>query len=162
MRWEGRKSWSWHSEKAFIWTPKGTLEKTDSLDLMFPGCDAWNNCMILWLKQDRWTEEPGLVMTRLSHWIHSPQSYPTSRLVCLLAQLCPTICDPMDCSLPGSSVHGILQAGILEWVAIPSSRGSSQPRDRTHVSCVSCTAGRFSTTSATWEAPNVSSLVSKM
>ena len=38
-------------------------------------------------------------------------------------QLCTTLCDPMDCSLPGSSVHGILQAGILEWVAMPSSRG---------------------------------------
>ena len=41
------------------------------------------------------------------------------------AQSCPTLCDPMDCSLPGSSVHGILQARILEWVATPSSRGSS-------------------------------------
>ena len=44
--------------------------------------------------------------------------------------------DSMDCSLPGSSVHGILQARILEWVAIPFSRGSSQPRDRTQVSCI--------------------------
>ena len=49
-------------------------------------------------------------------------------------QQCLTLCDPMDCSLPGSSVHGILQAKILEWVAIPFSRGSSQPRERTHVS----------------------------
>ena len=46
--------------------------------------------------------------------------------------------DPMDCSPPGSSIHGILQARILEWVAISSSRGSSQHRDQTHVSCVSC------------------------
>ena len=46
----------------------------------------------------------------------------------LVAQSCPTVCDPMDCSLPGSSVHGILQARILEWVAIPFSRGSSQAR----------------------------------
>ena len=44
--------------------------------------------------------------------------------------------DPMDCSLPGFSVHGILQARILEWVAMPFSRGSSQPRDRTSVSCI--------------------------
>ena len=42
-----------------------------------------------------------------------------------LLQLCLTLCDPVDCSLPGSSVHGVLQAGILEWVAIPTSRGSS-------------------------------------
>jgi len=48
----------------------------------------------------------------------------------------------MDCSPSGSSVHGIFQARILEWVAISSSRGSSQPRDRTHVSCI---AGRFFT-----------------
>ena len=46
-----------------------------------------------------------------------------------LLQLFPTLCDPMDCSLLGSSVHGILQARILEWVAMPSSRGSSGPRD---------------------------------
>ena len=44
------------------------------------------------------------------------------------------MCDPVDCSLPGPSVHGILQARILEWVAMPSSRGSSRPRDRTQVS----------------------------
>ena len=56
-------------------------------------------------------------------------------------QSCPTPCDPMDCSPPGSSVHGILQARILQCVAMPSFRGSSQSRDRTYVSCVSC-AGR--------------------
>ena len=50
------------------------------------------------------------------------------------AQLCLTLCDPMDCSLPGSSVHGIFQARILEWVAIAFSRGSSQPRAQTQVS----------------------------
>ena len=47
----------------------------------------------------------------------------------LVTQSCPTLCNPMDCRPPGSSVHGILQARILEWVAMPSSRGSSQPRD---------------------------------
>ena len=51
-----------------------------------------------------------------------------------LAQSCLTLCHPMDCSLPGSSVYGILQTSILEWVAIPISRGSSQPMDRTQVS----------------------------
>ena len=53
-----------------------------------------------------------------------------------LLQSCPTLCDPMDRSPPGSSVHGILQARILEWIAISSSRGSSQPRDRTCFSCL--------------------------
>ena len=56
--------------------------------------------------------------------------------LCLQAQSCPTLCDPM--SLPGSSVHGIFQAKILEWVAISFSRGSSQLRDWTHISGVSC------------------------
>ena len=51
-----------------------------------------------------------------------------------VAQSCLTLCDPMDCSLPGSSIHGIIQARELEWVAIAFSRGSSQPRDRTWVS----------------------------
>ena len=51
-----------------------------------------------------------------------------------VSQSCLTLCDPMDCSLPGSSVCGILQARILEWAAVPFSRGSSQPRDRTQVS----------------------------
>ena len=48
-------------------------------------------------------------------------------------QSCPTLCDPVDCSPPGSSVHGVLQARILEWVAISFSKGSSQPTDRTQV-----------------------------
>ena len=64
-----------------------------------------------------------------------------------------SLCDPMDCSPPGSSVHGILQTRILEWVAMPSSRGSSWARDRTLVSCVSCIASGFFTHWATWEAP---------
>ena len=51
-----------------------------------------------------------------------------------VTQLCPTLCNPMGCSLQGSFVHRILQAGILEWVAIPFSRGSSRPKDQTGVS----------------------------
>ena len=62
---------------------------------------------------------------------------------------CLTLCSAMDCSLPGSSGHWILQARILEWVAIPFSRGSSQPRNRTGVSCV---ASGFFTSWATREA----------
>ena len=58
--------------------------------------------------------------------------------------------NPMDCSLSGSSVHGD-SPGVLEWIAIPSSRGSSQPRDQTHVSYISYMAGGFFATSATWE-----------
>ena len=60
-----------------------------------------------------------------------------------VVQSCSTFCNPMDCSLSGSSVHGILQARILEWVAIPSSRGSSQPRDPTQVSRTGIAGGFF-------------------
>ena len=70
--------------------------------------------------------------------------------ICVLgAQSCPTLCNPRHCSPPGSSVHGILQARVLEWVAIPFSRGSSWPRNRTWVSYI---AGRFFTVWATREA----------
>ena len=65
-----------------------------------------------------------------------------------VAQSCPTLCNPMDCSLPGSSVHGIFQARIQEWVAISFSRGSSQLRDQTQVSCI---VGRHFTVWATRE-----------
>ena len=64
-------------------------------------------------------------------------------------QLCLTLCDPIDCSPPGSSVHRILQARILEWVVMHSSRESSQPRDQSRVSCVSYIAGVFFTHEAT-------------
>ena len=63
----------------------------------------------------------------------------------MCAQSCPTLCDSMDCSPPGSSAHGIFLARILEWVAISSSRGSPRPRNRNCVFCDSCIAGRFFT-----------------
>ena len=74
---------------------------------------------------------------------------PLWKVKVLGVQSCLTFCHPMDCSPPGSSVHGIFQARILEWVAMPSSRGSSKPRDRTRVSS---TAGRLFTVLATREA----------
>ena len=60
-------------------------------------------------------------------------------------QSCPTLFDTVEYSFPSSSIHGSLQAGILEWVSMLSSRGSSQPRDQTHISNGSCIAGRFFT-----------------
>ena len=68
-------------------------------------------------------------------------------------QSCLILCNPMDYSLPGSSVHGILQARILEWVAISFSRGSSGPRDWTQVSWVFCIGRWILYHGATWEAP---------
>ena len=100
-----------------------------------------------------------------SKWVQNHQQHETVKsTVCVIQQatpLCfpsPPKClslngvqlgDPKDCSPPGSSVHGTHQARILEWVAIPFSRGSSWPRDQIQVSCV---AGRFFTIWATWEA----------
>ena len=80
-------------------------------------------------------------MWPLSSWSHDDFPLGSSRKekhVC--AQSYPTLCNPTGCSLPGSSVHGSLQARILEWVAISSSKGSSQPRDGICVSFVSCIA----------------------
>ena len=67
----------------------------------------------------------------------------------LVAQWYPTVCNPMDCSLPGSSIHGILQARILEWVTIPFFRGSSWPRDWIHVSWTASSFFTFWTTRET-------------
>ena len=89
-----------------------------------------------WFKvwgQTAWIQTPALTLTYpqktivRTKWINISKESE-------VAQLCPTLCNPLDCSLPGSSVHGILQARILEWVAISFSRGSSRPRDRTRVS----------------------------
>ena len=73
--------------------------------------------------------------------------------VCSVTQLCPTLCDLMDCSLPGSSVHGILQTRTLEWIAISSSRGSSRPRDQACVSGISCIGRQVFYHCATCEVP---------
>ena len=72
------------------------------------------------------------------------------------AQSCPTLCNPMDYSPTGSSFYGLFQVKKLEWAAISFSNGSSRSRDRTHISCISYTEGRFFATWATWGAPCVS------
>ena len=71
-----------------------------------------------------------------SHLLSALLVQPSAHVNAKSPQPCPALCDPMDCSPPGSSVHGLLQVRTLEWVAMLSSRGSSQPRDRTHVSCI--------------------------
>ena len=103
-------------------------------------------------------EEPGGLqsygVTKSQMWLHDFlfTSLQTIHwfLPIFVAQSCPTLCDPMDCSLSGSSVHGIFQARVLEWIAISFSRGSSRPRNRTQVSRI---AGRRFTIWATREAP---------
>ena len=92
-----------------------------------------------------WTEEPGRLQ---SMWAKSLQS-------------CPALYAPVDCHLPGSSVHGILQAKILERVAMSSSRGSFWPRDRASSLTSPALTGGFFTTSATWEGPRLESMASQ-
>ena len=125
-----------------------------------------------------WTSPPGssvhgILQERILEWVVNPfsraSSWPRDRtcisdilslkkrkrslgtmcMCMLVAQLYRTFCDPMDCSPPCSSVHGILQARILKCGAIPFYRGSSGPRDRTHISCI---VGRYFIIWATGEA----------
>ena len=84
--------------------------------------------------------------------INSASSDRCEQKVKVVTPSCLTLCDPMDCRPPSSSVHGILQARILEWVAIAFFKGSSQPKDQTWVSYI---AGRFFTVWATREAGKV-------
>ena len=106
---------------------------------------GYTDCLIIWI-----VKIPSLVKV-LTVWIsyfsfllHPSLEYMFFILlqVVLITQLCPTSCNPVDCSPPGSSVHGILQVRILQWAAIPFSRGSFQLRDWTQVSCIT---GRFFT-----------------
>ena len=83
-------------------------------------------------------------------WTHR-NGYAFFMCVCVCARSCLTLCNPMDCSPPDSSVHGIFQARILVWVAISFSRRSSWPRDRICVSCISCIGRWILYHWATWE-----------
>ena len=93
--------------------------------------------------------------TRLTDWTklnsREPLDPHAARMHAKLLQSCPTLCDPMNCSPPGSSVLRILQARVLEWIAVPSSTVSSWPRDWTHILISPALASWFFTTSATWE-----------
>ena len=95
----------------------------------------------------KWTRNKCLIHSLFQQLIRRKSTHKWSEV----AQWCPTLCDPMDCSLPGSSIHGIFQARVLEWVAISFSRGSSWPRDWTQVSRI---AGRRFTIWATREVPH--------
>ena len=110
-----------------------------------------------------WWEQPSSLLQIVSfsfywvriQWRAEQESKLSDDSACMCAKLlqsCPTLCNPMDYSPPDSSVHGILQAKIVEWLAMLLSRGSSWPRDKTQVTCVSDTAGWFFTTKH-WGSP---------
>ena len=80
--------------------------------------------------------EGGHLLVLFMSWVRVPA------LPAQVLQSCPALCDSIDCSLPGSYIHGIIQARIVECVPVPSSRGSSQPMDRATISCI---AGGFFT-----------------
>ena len=110
--------------------------------------DAWLGLGVHWGKE--------LWGGQLEHSSRQHRGDPATLVscCCLVAQSCPTLCHPMVCSTPGSSVHGISQARTLEWIAISSSRGSSQLRDQMHISCI---GGRvlyhWATTETHYESP---------
>ena len=103
---------------------------------------SWSEDSLLWLRSLDFIHQDFICLSTCNNLSQPISLTPTPPLTCMLhaklLQSCLILCSPMDCSPPGSSVHGILKARILEWVAMPSSRGSSQPRDPTHVSYVSC------------------------
>ena len=136
------------------WSEKVIISSTETLWLWRIG----GKCAIPCLNRVR-TRQDCQISRRLqagilhivSLTVFPPPTESPLRVACVHAkslQLCSTLCDPLDCSPPGSSVHRTLQGRIvesIEWVATPFSRGSSRPKDQTHISCVSCTAGRFFT-----------------
>ena len=120
---------SWVGRPAITWMPPGALSSTRTAVRKLP-CHCLQTC-----------GEPAPCPNPILRKGKTPHTEPLSSerlllLYHLVSKSRPALCDPMDCSLPGSSVHVILQAKILVWVAISFSRGSSHPKNRTWVSCI--------------------------
>ena len=115
-----------------------------SLDEHKMPCD-WGQVAVCWkcktgdftYREHKICNIPSSLLTY--YWLAADDCFPC---VCLLSRFSFVLCDPMECNLQGSSVHRILQARVLEWVAMPFSRRSSQPRFQTWIFCI---AGRFFT-----------------
>ena len=119
------------------------------IHLLYKKLSRGHSCIMIVKNRRPWTWTQGsnqkrqIITHTLCLWTHTSCSdiYPCESVDMWVTQSYPTLCNTMDCRPSGSSVQGILQARILEWVAIPFSGGSSSPRDRTRVSCIS---GEFS------------------
>ena len=117
-------SWTAAYQASLSFTISQRLLKLTSIESVMPSNHLTFCCPLLLLPS---------IFPRIS--VFSNETAPHMDILCAKSpQSCPTLCGPMDCSPPGSSVHGILQGRLLEWVAMPSARGSSWPRDRTHIS----------------------------
>ena len=114
-------------QRSGYWLPEGTG--------LAVGKNSYRRKTALWWMATR------LVTVTPWHYTQAPNQNAVCAVLCSVPQSCPTLWDPWDCSPPGSSVHGVFQARILERVAISSFRGSSRPSAQTWVSLVSCTAG---------------------
>ena len=152
-------SWLWEEQTVILFAEKVTvrrgswLQKKKVMDLVLP---YWFEAFVGYPRRDGW-KIAGHLSPELKREIWAGERQGGSSLYddgwlseseSEVAQSCLTLCDPVDCSLPGSSLHGILQARVLEWVAMPFSRGSSQP-------WVSCIAGRHFNLWATREAQRI-------
>ena len=129
-------------------SPASPALQGDSLPLSHLGSLIWR---LIW--EIMCCQIPHMIVGRIQfiacHWT---EGFASSLLLLCCAQSCLIPCDPKDGSPPGSSVHGIFQARILEWVAISFSRGSSWPMNWTHFSCISCTGKQVLYHCTTWAA----------
>ena len=132
-----RITWAWEGRQKSSWMEKPWRVRKGATETVWGGggktCES--------MQTDCWA---GLGIS----WWAIPQNTLHVKCESEVSRLCPTLCDPMDCSPPGFSIHEIFQARILEWVAISFSRGSSWPRDQNRSSCL---AGRCFTVWATRE-----------
>ena len=136
-----------HDIHYFVWVTKGQVYSCSFRNM------KTYKLRVFWKEQLLTVKENHDIWVCCSAWLLG-RSVPClstiiRKVLMLVAQSCPSLCDPLDCSPPGSSVHGISQARILEWVAISFSKRSSPPRDQTWVSCIT---GRFFTVRANREA----------
>ena len=143
-------SWIWDFE---LWLWHWQISTQDCIFFLFFSSVLWIQYKWEFLqsfeRQQHFSEDASSYLKVWSRWSE-------------VAQSCPTLCNPMDCSLPGSTIHGIFQARILEWVAISFSRRSSRPRDWTWVSHMVGIIGRRFTIWATRENPVWKSIIRQL